>query len=163
MGCGTADILELFEQCEYTGVDFEGDYINHAKTRYAQKGWAQFICADVNDYIANCTDEYDLILMTAMIHHISDDEIERVFKRVTRLLSKEGRFISYDPVYVEDMSGFEKFIADNDRGKYVRSEKEYVELNKKYWDNVSWTCRKDLVYTPCNIIVFLNSMELKCE
>ena len=34
LGCGTSDILEYFEECDYTGVDLEEDYIKSAQKRY---------------------------------------------------------------------------------------------------------------------------------
>ena len=34
LGCGTSDILEYFEECDYTGVDLDKDYIQAAQKRY---------------------------------------------------------------------------------------------------------------------------------
>lgn len=157
LGCGTSDILEYFEECDYTGVDLEEDYIKSAQKRYSDKPWAKFICADVNDYSNTCNKKYDLILMTAVIHHISDEQVECCFESVKKMLKDNGRFISFDSVYRQGMSRFESFLNDMDRGQYIRKEEEYVNLNKKHWKNVDYVCRKDMMNLPFNIIIFTNS------
>lgn len=157
LGCGTSDILECFEEtCDYIGVDIDEDYIKSARLRYSNKSFAKFICADVNDFARNCDEKFDLILMTAVIHHISDDEVERCFESIKKLLKENGRFISFDCVYREGMSRFEKFLVDIDRGQYVRTESEYVRLADKHWDNVKYVCRADMMYLPFNLIIFIN-------
>ena len=158
LGCGTSDILEYFEECDYTGVDLDKDYIRAAQKRFKDKKWAKFICSDVNDFAKNCHEKYDLILMTAVIHHISDEEVENCFNSIKSLLKADGRFISFDGVYREGMSWFEKFLNDIDRGQFVRKESEYVRLNKKYFSNVTYVCRKDMMVLPFNIIIFINKI-----
>jgi SAM-dependent methyltransferase len=158
LGCGTSDILEYFEKCDYTGVDLDKDYIKAAQKRYKDKKWAKFICADVNDFARNCQEKYDLILMTAVIHHISDEEVENCFNSIRSLLKADGRFVSFDGVYLKGMSWFERFLNDMDRGQFVRKESEYVRLNKKYFNNVSYVCRKDMTNLPFNLIIFINKL-----
>lgn len=161
LGCGTSDILKYFEKCDYTGVDIEKKYIEFALKRYKDKKWAKFICADVNDYANKCKEKYDLILMTAVIHHISDYEVERCFESVKKLLKPDGRFISFDSVYRKGMSRFERLLNDMDRGQYIRKESEYVKLNRRYWKDVNWVCRKDMMNLPFNIIIIVNTMTEK--
>lgn len=156
LGCGTSDILKYFEKCDYTGVDLDKHYIEYAKKRYKDKEWAKFICSDVNEFSDKSNEHFDLILMTAVIHHISDKEVEKCFDSISKLMSDYGRFISFDSVYTKHMSPFERLLNDMDRGKYIRKEGEYVRLNKKHFKNVKWVCRKDMMHLPFNIIVFVN-------
>ena len=157
LGCGTCDFLYYFENCYYTGIDLDPKYIEKAKKRYHNRKNTQFICKDLNEFAKDCNDRYDLILMTGVIHHISNAEVEECFSIIKRLLSEDGIFFSFDAVYVDGMSCFEKFLADLDRGKYVRHKDEYVTMNLKHWKNVFYECRNDTMYLPFNVIIFVNS------
>ena len=157
LGCGICDLLELFEDCDYVGVDIDEKYIEKAKRRYRTRDNCTFICGDLNEFSSQINDRFDMILMMGVIHHITDDEVSKCFTICKKLLKQDGIFITFDAVFVPGMSKFERFLASKDRGKYVRNADEYVSIHKKNWSKVFYECRNDTMNLPFNIIIFKDS------
>ncbi len=154
LGCGTCDILEYLEGCDYVGEDLDSYYIESARKKYANRKNTSFICEDVNEFAARCNEKFDIVLMMGILHHINDEEVNRCMESIRSLLSDGGRFISFDGAYVDELNRFERFLLNMDRGQYVRTVNHYVKLQQNHWKNIKYDVRKDMMYLPYNIIVF---------
>jgi len=98
--CGTGYLLNKIrlkrKDLILTGIDIDKRYINYAKKSY--KG-IKFICADALDY--NPKDKFDLIIITAGLHHVPYKEQRAFVKRVYSFLSTGGKLLVADP-YIRD-------------------------------------------------------------
>ena len=129
IGCGTGYILDYIDdKAIYCGYDLDQRYINFAKQKYKGKG--EFHCARVNSM--NVTDEkqYDFVFAFGLIHHLDNNEAIELFNIAKSNLKSGGIFLTLDGVFKTNQNFIAKAFLNNDRGKFVRSEIEYLELAK---------------------------------
>lgn len=98
--CGPGFLLGKIKQIRpdltLTGVDFEKEYIDFAQSKYEG---INFIHADVANW--RCTEQFDLILATAGMHHLPHEQQEAFVERVSKLIKPGGKVIIADP-YIDD-------------------------------------------------------------
>lgn len=146
IGCGTADILEFLpSSIEYFGFDLNKDYIDYAKRKFGSRG--MFICSDVNRDITNLP-KFDIILATGILHHLNDDEVEKLFNMAAFSLKENGRLITLDCCYIENQSKLAKFIISKDRGQNVRSPEGYRNFGLKHFNQIKSDIRHNLSRIP---------------
>lgn len=75
-----------------TGVDLENEFINHAKNKYKK---INFINEDAFKW--NSKDKFDLIIVTAGVHHLPWNKQEKFIKKISTLLNEKGKVIIADP------------------------------------------------------------------
>lgn len=90
----------------YTAVDLEKEYIDHAKKLYPT---ISFIHADAISF--NSNEVFDVVTVTAGLHHIPHEQQEAFIQKVSKLVKPEGFAIIGDP-YIDDYnSEQERIIA----------------------------------------------------
>ncbi len=157
LGCGTCNILRHIQGEEkYVGIDMNEHYIEVAKQEFAERTTASFYCMDLNAFAEQCETEFDLVVMSGVMHHITDAEVDAAMESIKMILSKEGRFVSQDGVYTDGMNPIARLLLDWDRGKYVRHERDWLRLMKKHWGEVHYEIRTDTLRLPYSLIVFDN-------
>ncbi len=159
LGCGTADILDYFDNAkQYVGIDINEKYITDNRKRFANRKECSFFCGDLNAYLEKEDQSFDLVLMMGVMHHISDEEVEKTMISVKRIISEGGVFVSDDCCYTKGMSIIARLLCMMDRGRYVRYADEYVRMQNKYWNNVKYDiCTDTLRFLPYSLIIFTNS------
>lgn len=158
LGCGTADILACIEnELCYVGIDNNSRYIAENREKYEKRSNVKFYHTDLNQYAAKCKKKYDLVLMMGVMHHISDDEVDKAMENIKKLLDAGGEFVSLDPCYTEHMNPIAWILCRLDRGKYVRTKAEWIELMSRHWKNIWHEERKDTLILPYSVIVFRNT------
>lgn len=75
-----------------TGVDLEKDFIDYAKSKYKK---IDFINEDAFKW--NSKEKFDLIIVTAGVHHLHWNKQENFIKKISKLLEKDGSAIIADP------------------------------------------------------------------
>lgn len=149
VGCGPGEFFEYFpNEINYTGFDLSQSYIDFAQRKYAHRRNAQFHCADVSEFALNDPGRFDICFAAGVLHHLSDEECNKLFKTAQSALKKGGRFVSIDPVFVEGQSRIAKYIISKDRGQNVRTEAGYRDLASSVFDNVTVSVRHDLLRMP---------------
>lgn len=88
IGCGTADILDHLDRVDYTGIDYNPDYIAAARARYGNRG--MFICAAVTPELAGIYQGFDLVIATGLLHHLNDVEADALFATARAALRPAG-------------------------------------------------------------------------
>jgi len=56
--------------------------------------------------------------------------------------------ITNDGCYVPGQSQTKRFLLSRDRGRYVRTESQYLELAREYFDEVRPNIREDVLRIP---------------
>lgn len=129
IGCGTGYILDYIDdKAIYCGYDLDQRYINFAKQKYIGRG--EFHCARVSRMNVSRDKQYDFVFAFGLIHHLDDNEAIELFKIANTHLKDRGRFLTLDGVFKSKQNFITKAFLKNDRGKYVRTENEYLALAK---------------------------------
>lgn len=102
IGCGTGWIGQYFALLgmEVDGVDFSESQLDIARELAEEKGLdnvAYFTRDLVNEPLAGRFKSYDAILVNAVLHHLSKNEIDSLNSRIADLLSPGGRVYIYEP------------------------------------------------------------------
>lgn len=153
IGCGIGDILEFLpHDVEYTGFDINQKYINYAIKKYSGRG--SFLCKKVSKDAINSLSTFDIVMANGVLHHLTDDEAIELFKLAKTALKPSGRLITLDGCYTKEQSLLARFILSIDRGKHVRSQKDYLKLASKVFPtNIKIDIRDDLLTIPYTHII----------
>lgn len=127
VGCGPGTNLDyLSRTIDYTGCDISEKYIRYAQNKYDGRG--HFVKAGVGELTTKNLGSFDFILSIGLLHHLTDSEGQILGSEALELLNQRGCFIAIEPCYSEERSRLEQWIDSNDRGKYIRSSKDYVQI-----------------------------------
>ena len=129
IGCGTGYFSRLFKNANYLGIDSSEEYVGFANKKYGGK----FFVMDANKM--NFKDKvFDGVLMISFLHHLTDEELNKILKDVRRVLKKDGKLIVIDPMLVPDQKNFiRKFIFKHDRGANGRNKEQILKLLNFYF------------------------------
>lgn len=151
LGCGTGDVLRHMPSVDYFGIDSDERLIESAKRNYGDRGI--FCCLDLSQQQIPETPEFDIVLATGVLHHLTDDEALKLFQLAKTSLKEHQRLVTLDGCYVEGQSFLARLVLSRDRGKYVRTESQYVELASQVFNEVEATIYHNLVRIPSSTII----------
>ena len=88
LGCGTGELAPGFLRAGYSyiGIDIEPERIEYARKTF-RKG--KFHVMDATD-LRYPDGYFDQILITGVLHHLSDEEVRRIVAEMKRVLRPEG-------------------------------------------------------------------------
>lgn len=160
VGCGTGSVLNYIDKninVNYVGCDINPDYIKRAMKKFGNR--ATFYCCDVNA-LPEKESGFDFAAAIGLFHHLDDDTSLALLDSVRRKLNPEGKFLVAEPVWTEKQSRVEKYLMKSDRGKNIKTEKEYLSLIKKYFPSPESTIIHDSHIIPwtVNLITCKNSL-----
>ncbi len=152
VGCGPGEILDFLpNDIDYTGIDLQTEYIEKAKKRYGHR--ARFYCLDINDINNLELDQYDIILGFGFLHHLSDNEVERLIDNISRYLKDNGVFLSLENALTEDQSFISRYIVSRDRGDHVRTPAQYRRLLGSKFSHITTNVYHNLLRIPYTHVV----------
>lgn len=125
LGCGTGNFYIFFQENAYIGIDINLNYIKFAQKHF-KKGI--FLVMD-GENLAFKESVFDYIITIGVFHHLSKNSVEKVLNEILRVLKSDGKVIVYDrlsPASKFNVVG--KLICWIDRGKYIRSLDECIDL-----------------------------------
>ena len=134
IGCGTAYYLRQMPEVEYHGFDTNERYIKHAQTQLGHLGnfyWQQF---EVDQ--ARRLGQFDGVMLLGILHHLDDDDCNRLLNLTATVLKPEGRVICLDTVFHHGQNWFERLLARNDRGEFIRRPEQFFALADKSFESV---------------------------
>lgn len=146
IGCGPGNMLPFLPECQYLGVDVNDSYINTAKQRYGHR--AKFVCERVSHHNVAELGAFDIVLALGLTHHLDDDEARDLFRLGYAALKPGGRLITNDGCYTSSQSRVERYLLSRDRGQYVRTEAQYVDLAHSCFPQVIPHLRTDVLRIP---------------
>lgn len=146
IGCGTGAILDhLPPDVDYVGYDFNPRYIEEARRRHPARG--RFFCARVEDAPEE-PGSFDLVLATAILHHLDDAGAGRLIASAHRHLRSGGFLVTVDPVRHRGQSPVARLLVALDRGRRVRTPEAYRDLVAARFPSVETALLTDLVAIP---------------
>ncbi len=93
-------------------------------------------------------------MANAILHHIDNEEAEKLISFACNNLKAGGRFITHDGCFVNNQSFIKHWLLRNDRGKFVRTKESYFKLFSKYFNQIKVCTREDLYNIPYTTIIF---------
>lgn len=114
LGCGTgnltAAILSHFPNAEIHALDISEDILNECKVRFKEN---QNIIYHQQDFSSlNFPDhKFDLVISSIAIHHVNDQEKEKLYHQILNLLSPKGIFEFVDQTRGSKEEIYQKHIA----------------------------------------------------
>lgn len=155
IGCASGTILNyLPKSIRYYGLDLNPNYIDAANKRFADRG--TFFCADVNNptsVLEQVPLNFDCVIAYGLLHHLDNDESNKLFALADKVMSKNGRFLTIDNCYIENQSPFAKFFIQKDRGQNTRTVHEYESLALKTFKKVKTSILHNGLRIPYTLIV----------
>jgi len=145
IGCGPGTIVRYLPPSEYSGFDLSPRYIELAKKRFPK---AHFVCERVSQFSLAKEQSFDVVLALGIVHHLDDSEARQLFQIAYDALNSGGKLVTIDGVRTDDQSPAARWLLSKDRGEYVRSEREYVEIASRVFSNIRPSVRHDLLRIP---------------
>jgi SAM-dependent methyltransferase len=107
-------------------VDLNLRSIEHARALYGRQG--RFIACDVTQGLPGEVGSFDLIVVSALLHHLGDDEARTLFSGLQELLKPTGRIVTIDNVWLDHQNPIARLLNHLDSGMNVRTPERYEAL-----------------------------------
>jgi len=91
---------------------------------------------------------FDIVIAKGLVHHLDDVEARKLFAVGCEALKPGGRLVTFDGCFVPGQSRIARCLLSLDRGKYVRTEPEYLALARESFDTVISHVRHNLTRIP---------------
>ena len=126
VGCGPGSLFPYLADTRYVGIDHNPQSIEHARRLYGDRG--RFLVGNVAEGLpGDCTD-FDLIIVSALLHHLDDAEAQTLFSRLADLLRPQGRIVTIDNVWLPKQNFLARVANRMDSGLNVRTPEQYTNL-----------------------------------
>ena len=127
LGCGSGNITGLIDiETSYLGIDLHKPYVSKAQQNYPNR---DFIHGSILDLpmLVPFSEEKTLFFALGLFHHLSDNEVGELIKGI-KTIRPNFVIASLDPCFCENQTAFSRFLANSDRGRFVRSDKDLQAL-----------------------------------
>jgi SAM-dependent methyltransferase len=126
VGCGPGSLFPYLAETRYTGIDLNPQSIEHARRLYGDRG--RFLVGDVARGLPDDCAAFDLIIVSALLHHLDDAQAQTLFSRLAGLLKPDGRIVTIDNVWLPKQHFLAKAVNRMDSGLNVRTPEQYTNL-----------------------------------
>jgi SAM-dependent methyltransferase len=147
IGCGPGHVLAHLDQpINYHGFDVDKTYIEFARQQFGRLG--RFHLCEFDKTASERFGKADLVMMNALLHHLSDEHATRVLIDVRDSLAAGGALFSLDGCLRDGQHPFARWMHTHDRGDYVRDQSGYRRLLESVFPSVDMHIREDLSWVP---------------
>jgi SAM-dependent methyltransferase len=146
IGCGPGDILDFLPKVQYLGIDLDTRYITAARKRFGNRG--EFRCESATETVLREPASFDIVMANGVLHHLDDSEVRKVLSMARLALKPAGRLVAHDGAFVAEQSAIEALLLKMDRGRFVRTPDQYVDLARKAFDDVEGVVRRGMLRSP---------------
>lgn len=150
IGCGPGVLLNYLPAVDYYGIDGSAEYIRNAQQHFGNHG--HFTHVDIDSYQPP-ENYFDIAVAHGVLHHLTDDQARLLFKQAKHALKPDGRLITLDGCYHDPQPWADRWMLQNDRGKFVRYEAEYSALARTEFSRVKTFLRQDLLRLPYSHLI----------
>ena len=128
-GCGIGHFAKLFDTNKYIGLDINSNFIIQAKTQNPKHYFFSFEDKKILIY----KKKVSTILINNVIHHLSKDDMTRLFNYFKKnLVKKKIKVFVIEPIAPKNFFSFEFFIKAMDIGDYMNSYSGYLKVLGKF-------------------------------
>lgn len=145
-GCGPASILSHLPDVTYTGIDINPNHIAYARALYGERG--RFVVGDVVHDLKEENGSFDLILVSGVLHHLTDEDAKRLLASVIELVKPGGRIVTIDCVWLPSQNPIARIFNKLDSGLNVRTVEGYLDLTKGLPAEVAPHIYRDFLRIP---------------
>ena len=145
-GCGPASLFPYLPDLDYTGIDLNPEHIAHAIEKYGDKG--RFIVGDVTQNVVGLTAPFDLVMVSALLHHLGDKEARTLLSRLVSLTEPGGRIVTMDSIWLPRQNPIAWLFNKLDSGLNVRTAEGYLSLVEGLPVAVETTLYRDFFRIP---------------
>ncbi len=124
IGCGPGN-WAVVARGKYLGVDTSPSFIQASRRRYADDPDKTFELTDATRLVVN--EPFDLAMLISVLHHLSEDEMDRVMDWVAR----SARYFFILDLYPNPKNPVSKFLYAMDRGNFIREPHEQERILTK--------------------------------
>lgn len=93
VGCADGQLAHLFPSERYVGLDLDADRIAYARSRHPGH---RFVVADATDDL-RALGPVDGVLLVHVLHHLDDEQVRALGRRLRDVLRPTGRILVVDP------------------------------------------------------------------
>jgi SAM-dependent methyltransferase len=127
LGCGTGELASVFlkKGYSYVGIDIEAERIEYAAKTFKQ---GKFHVMDAT-HITYPNGHFDQILVTGVLHHLSDEDVRSIVREMRRVLRPDGRALVMEDIALRgslNLLGALVHLADE--GSHIRRPNQYTPL-----------------------------------
>jgi SAM-dependent methyltransferase len=151
IGCGPGYILDYMPRVDYVGFDTEPRYIEYAREHYRDRG--RFFCEHFAQAHVTKFKPFDAIMLLGIVHHINDAEAEDLFGLLAKCLAPNGRVVTLDPCVTPTQSRVARWVAQADRGGFVRNERAYRRLGADQFADVEGRLVNNICRIPSTELI----------
>ncbi|MDF2652840.1 MAG: type 11 methyltransferase [Paenibacillus sp.] len=142
-GSGTGANCSIFPPNNYLGIDTDVQRINYAKRLYPKYSFQLL----EHSKLPVPDQSIDNILIVAVLHHVSSEEVWLYMDEFLRVLKPSGTIIVIEPYLCSQSPLCNWFMNWYDNGQHIRNEDDYLNLFKqKFQCNIIKRFRKCLLY-----------------
>jgi SAM-dependent methyltransferase len=124
--CGPASLFSDLMNTRYTGIDLNPWSIQHARKLYGGRG--RFLVGDVARELPDDSADFDLIIVSALLHHLDDAHARALFSRLAGLLKPDGSIVTIDNDWLPKQHLLAKIANRMDSGLNVRAPEQCTNL-----------------------------------
>jgi SAM-dependent methyltransferase len=127
LGCGTGELAPVFlkQGYRYVGIDIEAERIRYAAKTF-KKGTFHVMDASQIDYPDG---HFDQILVTGVLHHLSDEQVRGIVREMRRVLRPDGRALVMEDIALRgSLNLLGKLVHLADEGAHIRLPNQYTPL-----------------------------------
>lgn len=154
IGCGFGNMLPFLPDVYYDGYDINPMYIEEASKRYKSEK-IRFFCKEVANIDAIQNNYYDYVIAYGVLHHLNDEEVNKLSLIAKKSLIPNGKFVTLDGVFLENQNKIAKWILKKDRGQNIRDTVGYEKLLLNNFRNIKYSIRNDLLRIPYSLIILM--------
>ncbi len=137
IGCGPAKLLAHLPNVDYVGWEPNASYVAQARATFGHRG--TFHTGIFSRRDATALPKVDIAVLSAVLHHLDDDQALDLFASLSSVLKPDGRVVTLDNVYVDGQNPIAKMIISLDRGRNVRTVEGYRSLAASRFRSVEGT------------------------
>jgi predicted TPR repeat methyltransferase len=156
LGCGTGRaISHLKMDSVYLGVDLSEKYISESE----KKGKGLKVTL-INDDITSTSwltsvdsSQQTNTLAWGLFHHLSDYDLNTMLQNLSQTLKKGSTLNSMDPTIVKDTSRAARWVANNDRGRFLREPESLINTLENHGFQVEFRVSKNSIRIPVDLLL----------
>lgn len=145
-GCGPASIFPYLPKVDYLGVDLNPNHIAFARAHYGDQ--ARFLVGDVTRDLTVEAGTFDLVMISAILHHLADADAKRLLATAVGLAKPGGRVVTMDSIWLDNQHPVAWAFNKLDSGLHVRSAEGYLALVSDLETTVDVRTYRDFFRVP---------------